>query len=75
MAIDEGAGIHEFVLDRLTRDLFGDPTIGVLYFAWVIPGMAIVLVFSIVFFRFFRHLPRPTRSLVLLAAVLFVGGA
>ncbi len=75
MAIDEAAGIHDVLVDRLTRRLLGEPTLSVFYFAWVIPGIATVLVFSIVFFKFFLHLPRATRVVVLRAAALFIGGA
>jgi hypothetical protein len=75
MSVDEGTIIHESVLERLTRKVLGDPTIGVFYFAWVIPGIAFALVFAVVFWRFFLQLPRATRSRVSLAAGLFLGGA
>jgi hypothetical protein len=75
MSLDEVVSVHETVLERLTRKVLGDPTIGVLYFAWVIPGFILVLVLGVVFFRFILHLPRATRSGVWLAAGLFLGGA
>ena len=75
MSLDEGTSIHETVLERLARKVLGDPTIGVFYFAWVIPGIALVLAFAVVFWRFFFQLPRATKSRFLLAAALFLGGA
>jgi hypothetical protein len=75
MAVDEATVIHERMLDRLTRELLGDPTIGIFHFAWVIPGIVVVFFFALLFLKFFLHLPQTTKSVVLLAATLFIGGA
>ena len=74
MACDEAAGLHE-LLGRLGEALLGDRAGGYFYFAWVLPGMLIVLTLAVVFLRFFLHLPRSTRVLVFAGAALFLGGA
>lgn len=72
LSVDEGASIHEKV-GRLTRDIFesrgselGGP-------AWVIPGVALVLIFVLAYLKFFFHLPTKLRFLVLAAGVIYVG--
>jgi hypothetical protein len=74
MAFDEAAGLHE-LMERPMRELLGGSASGYLHFAWVIPGALIALFFAVWFLRFILHLPPSTRSGVLLAGVLFVGGA
>jgi hypothetical protein len=73
MAVDEFASLHERVGDRLrgTLDIEGGP----LFFAWVIPGAALVAVFGIAFLRFLGHLPRPTTRRLSAAGILFLSGA
>jgi hypothetical protein len=73
MAIDEFAQLHEQAVEPV-RALF-DIQSGPLWFSWVIPGAALVVAFGLAFLPFMRHLPRTTRRLVWLAALLFVGGA
>ena len=74
MAIDEAAGIHEW-LAYPVQDLLGHRASGVLYFAWVVPGIIVTAGFAVWFLRFYLHLPLATRIPVLLAASLFIGGA
>lgn len=74
MAIDETCSFHER-LCRLTVKLLGDVNHGIFYFAWVIPGMALVLVLALFFLRFLLHLPPKTRRAFLMAAILYLGGA
>lgn len=72
LALDEGAAIHE---------LFSDPlevafnTGGYLYFAWLIVGVPLVILFALVYLRFLLHLPASIRNLFILAGGLYVGGA
>jgi hypothetical protein len=54
MSLDEATSIHEMTTNPL-RSLF--ETSGALYFAWVIPAMAFVAVFGILYSRFLFHLP------------------
>jgi hypothetical protein len=75
LAVDEAGRIHE-LLNRPTKELLGNLATGIFYFAWwVIPGVAITLVFGLSFLKFFIHLPLQIRLLVLLAAILYIGGA
>jgi hypothetical protein len=74
MAIDETASLHELLTYPL-RDMLGVPVSGLLYFTWVVAGLAGSAVFAGVFLNFFRHLPARFRMLVVLAAGLFLGGA
>jgi hypothetical protein len=68
VSLDEAAEIHEHL-----GGLFG--THGVLYFDWVIPAIAVVGVLAAVYLPFIRALPAATRTWLLLAAVIYVGGA
>ncbi len=75
LAVDEATVIHE-LLNRPTRELLGNLNIGTFNFAWwAIPGTAITLFFGLLFLKFLLHLPLETRLFVLLAAILYVGGA
>jgi hypothetical protein len=72
LSVDEGASIHEkmghatrFVFGSLGSDLDGP--------AWVIPGVALVLIFALAYLRFVFHLPARLRFLVLVAGVVYVG--
>lgn len=71
LSADEAATIHEQA--NAIRDVIGAG--GVLYYPWVLFGGALVLILAITYFGFLRALPSRTRSLFILAAVLFVGGA
>jgi hypothetical protein len=70
-SIDELAQLHEH-FGRL-QSLWH--THGILFFAWVIPGAMFVAVVGLLYLRFLGHLPERTRRRVILAAMLFVGGA
>lgn len=74
MAADEAWSFHER-LTKPIRELLGDDNFGVFYYAWVIPGIALVLVLALFFSRFLLHLPAETRPIFLLAATLYIGGA
>ncbi len=72
MAIDEAIMIHE-MFDSTLRDVL--QTGGILYFAWVIPGAAMVLAVGLGFSGFLRHLDSRTRTLFVAAGTIFVAGA
>lgn len=74
MAFDEAAGLHE-LMGRPMEELLGRHATGLFHFAWVIPGMIIVLALAVWFLKFLLHLPPQTRWLFLTAGALFVGGA
>lgn len=73
MAADEAWSFHE-KLSKPIRKLLGREDLGVFYYAWVIPGIALVLVLALVFSRFLWRLPARTRRAFLTAAALYLGG-
>jgi uncharacterized membrane protein len=74
MAIDEAWSLHERTM-RPMRRLLGGEELGVLYYAWVVPGFALVLALAAVFARFLWGLPRQTQRRFAIAAALYLGGA
>jgi hypothetical protein len=74
MAFDEAFQVHETLISPV-RTLLDDSNLGVFYFAWVIPGIALVLVLGLFFLGFLLHLPATARLKFLMAATLYIGGA
>lgn len=74
MAFDEMAVVHQRLVEPV-RSLLGGHQLGVLHFAWVVPGTLIVLILGGAFLRFWWNLPRKTRLYMFIAGFLFVGGA
>lgn len=72
LALDDGAAIHENIIRPLRDTLH---TSGVLYFAWVIPYGIFVLILMLLYLRFLFSLPVRIRYLIILAGMLYVGGA
>ncbi len=68
IAIDEIFSIHEMAGGFLSLS-------GVLYFSWVVPAAAVVLLVGISYVRFLKHLPRRTALRFLIAGTIYVGGA
>lgn len=72
IAYDEFAAHHELLIEPLrTRLGVG----GYLYFAWVVPGIALVVVIALVYLPFLAHLPRDSRRRLVLAAAVYFAGA
>jgi hypothetical protein len=74
MAFDEAFQFHER-LNIPVGTLLGDGSLGVFYFPWTIPGIALVSVLGLYFLRFLLHLPAATGLSFLMAATLYLGGA
>lgn len=74
MAYDEAFSSHEQLVTPM-RNLLGGENLGILYYAWVVPGIGVVLILGIWLFPFLLQLSSPTRSRFLLAASLYLGGA
>lgn len=74
MAFDEAFQVHER-LNIPVGTLLGDGSLGVFYFPWVIPGIALVFILGLFFLRFWLHLPATTRFMFLMAASIYLGGA
>jgi len=68
MSIDEAVELHE----RL-GGLIG--THGVLYFDWIVPAAAVVLVLAIAYVPFLRALPPRRRRWFVVAGAIYVAGA
>jgi len=74
MAVDETASIHERFIHPI-RELLGNESLGVFYYAWIIPGILLVLALGLFFLGFVWRLPATTRSTIILAATLYLAGA
>lgn len=73
LALDEAGGIHELTISPLRKWL--GTTGGVFHFAWVIPAMALLIVFAVAYFRFVMQLTMKYRILFVVAGTAFVAGA
>jgi hypothetical protein len=74
MAYDEGAMIHERLIEPIRELLFPDKA-SIFFFAWVIPGMILVLILGILFLKFVINIPAPSRKRFLISAALYLGGS
>jgi hypothetical protein len=73
MAVDEACSLHEKLIPPMKR-LLGKSSLGIFYFAWVIPGFVVVAMVGLVYLGFLFRLPRKARVTFVLAATLFLGG-
>jgi hypothetical protein len=71
MSLDEATSLHGMMSRLLSALDVG----GFLYYAWVIPGTAFVLVFALSYRKFFLDLPSKSRRLFAIAGILYIGGA
>lgn len=74
MAYDEAFRVHEKLVFPV-RAILSDGDLGIFYFAWVVPGIALVLVLFLFFWNFLLYLDAATRFRFLLSATLYLGGA
>lgn len=74
MAFDEIVSAHEKLVEP-TRAFLGGENLGVFYFAWVVPGIALILFLAFFYLRFWWNLPPKTRRAFLIAGAIYVGGA
>ena len=72
LSMDEGAVIHE-IFGELLQTTFN--TTGYLTFAWPIVFVPLVIIFALFYLRFLIRLPPGIRNLIILAGLLYVGGA
>lgn len=72
LSIDEAVAFHEKTVEPL-RDALDLG--GVFFFAWVIPAGIAVAVLALILRRFLWAIDPPERWILMLAAVLYVGGA
>ncbi len=71
MSLDEVAGLHEQLLQL--GDVLG--TSGFFTFAWVIPGLVVVILFALAYLKFALALPHGVRRLLIISLGLFIFGA
>ncbi|RJO66868.1 MAG: hypothetical protein C4523_10915 [Myxococcales bacterium] len=72
LSIDEVGMIHDHMVEPIRESLH---TQGLLYYGWVIAGLASVALVGLIYLRFLFHLPSRLRKLFFLAAFVYVGGA
>jgi hypothetical protein len=73
MAADELVSLHE-KLNLPMHRLLAKDELGIFYFAWVIPGIAVVVGVGLFFLRFLLKLPGRTKRSFIIAGLLYVGG-
>jgi hypothetical protein len=73
LSIDEGASIHEIAVAPVRRILQIQNSFLVL--SWIIPAAFLVVVFAMVYLRFWWRLPRGVRWRFAMAGLTYVGGA
>lgn len=74
MSAEEVLSFHER-LNEPIKAVIGAERLGLFAFAWVIPGIAVVVFLGVCFIPFLMRLSKETRREFLLAAALFIGGA
>ena len=72
LTIDEMTYMHQRLSDAL-HDAFG--TNGPIRFAWIVVYIPLVIALAVVYWPFWRKLPNPLRTQLLVAAILFGGGS
>lgn len=72
MSIDETVSFHEVLIEPL-RPAFSFSSY--LHFAWIVPGALFVLAVGLAYLPFVFALPARTRNRIILAGLLYVGGA
>lgn len=74
LSLDEASVIHEKLIPPM-RALFNYERFGgIFYFAWVIPGMAAVLIFALAYLRFFLNLENKYKFLFFISLFIYVSG-
>jgi hypothetical protein len=71
ISVDEIASLHERLIPPLRHALGAD---GIFYFAWVIPGIVLLLLFLIAYARFFWALDGRWKRLFAAAGAIYVAG-
>jgi len=72
LSLDEAAGFHEGISGSIRTQWDAS---GYFQYPWVIPGIFLVLIFVILFFKFWLNLPQKTRMLFLVSGVIYISGA
>lgn len=79
LSCDEMLGLHESMAIALLQpalaSLFGYEPTGILYYSWVIVYVPLVLIFALMYLRFWVDLPSRVRTLFLASGTLFIAGS
>ena len=78
MTYDEIFMFHERYVGPIMHAIFKDKDIGIFNFVWlvwIIPISIITFIIVLVFYRFWHRLPVKTKLNILIAAIIYVGGA
>jgi len=70
ISFDELSQIHERISYILQHQL---NTSGILFFAWIIPYGISILIIGVFYIKFLFGLPRETKRLFILSAIIFIG--
>ena len=74
LGIDEAIALHEKIGSLVEAQQWFDAK-GLLYFAWVIPYSALLILFAISYLKFVLALPKQTMILFVTAGIVFITGA
>jgi hypothetical protein len=72
LSFDELFQFHEQLISPFRKFLGAS---GFLYFTWVVPAAFLLVILGLSYVKFLGHLPAKTRTLFLLGAGLYIGGA
>src|SRR5690606_5665696 len=72
LSLDEIVSIHEIAAEWLQTDF---TFTGFFAFGWQLAALPFLLLFALLYFRFWLRLPARTRLLFMIAGLVYVGGA
>jgi hypothetical protein len=75
LSLDEISDLHGLWRQFTLPDSYRLPGTTDPNYAWVVPGLVLVVALAIAFRRFVLELPARTRRLVVLAGAIYIGGA
>lgn len=74
LSMDEAAVLHEKLIKPMRSMVNFEGYGGLFYFAWVIPGIAVVLLFMLAYLQFFLHLENKFKFLFFISLAIYVSG-
>lgn len=74
MAADEALSLHEALMVP-TRQVFGEGIYHTFHFPWIVPATFLVMILIPFFLKFLMRLERSTRTVFLIAGVIYLTGA
>jgi hypothetical protein len=72
--MDEAAVLHERLIKPMRSVVNFEGYGGLFYFAWVIPGIVVVLLFLLAYLRFFLHLENKFKVLFFVSLGIYISG-